>query len=329
MKKKFIIGADISKLTVDVHCHGQIEIKTINNDAKGYKQLLQWLKKQVTNDISSIIVVMEYTGIYTYSFERFLHAHNIDYVKRPALDIKRSAGIKRGKTDKADAMMISKYGWQRIEELKPMKPVSDAQQQLQQLMAYRDKLVADKASFQSRLKELKGQMRENLNVKIVESTEYIMQVMAEEIKQIEAEIEQALREEEDIQTNYNLITSVRGIGFVNAVHMLIVTENFTRFTDARKFACYCGVAPFEFKSGTSIKGKTKTSHLANKKIKSLLTMAARNAINHDPELKAKYEEKLKEGKQKKVALNIIRFKIIERVFAVIKRQSPYILNQAA
>jgi len=329
MKKKFIIGADISKLTIDVHCHGQMEIMTISNDQKGYKQLLRWFKKQITRDIGSIIVVMEYTGVYTYSLERFLHAQHIDYVKRSALDIKRSAGIKRGKTDRADAMMISKYGWQRMEELKPMKPVSDAQQQLRQLMTYRDKLVADKASYQSRLKELKGQMRENLNAKIIESTEYIMQVIAEEIKQIEADIEETISKEKGIQTNYNLITSVRGIGFVNAVHMLIVTENFTRFTEARKFACYCGVAPFEFKSGTSIKGKTKTSHLANKKIKSLLTMAAQNAINHDPELKAKYEEKLKEGKPKKVALNIIRFKIIERVFAVIKRQSPYILRQAA
>jgi transposase len=329
MKKKFIIGADISKLTIDVHCHGQKEVLTINNDPKGYKQLLRWFKKQITRDTGTIIVVMEYTGVYTYGFEKFLHAQEIDYVKRPALDIKRSAGIKRGKTDKADAIMISKYGWQRIEELKPMKPVSDTQQQLQQLMAYRDKLVADKASYQSRLKELKGQMQQDLNEKIVESTEYIMQVLEEEVKQTEVAIKEVMGNEQDIQTNYNLLISVRGIGFVNAVHMLIATENFTRFTDARKFACYCGVAPFEFKSGISIRGKTRTSHLANKKIKSLLTMAAKNAINHDPDLKAKYQEKLKEGKHKKVALNVIRFKIIERVFAVIKRQSPYILSPAA
>lgn len=329
MKKQFIIGADISKLTIDVHCHGQTEVTTISNDAKGYKQLLRWLKKQITTEFSSVIVVMEYTGIYTYNLERFLHEHAIDYVKRPALDIKRSAGIKRGKTDKADAMMISKYGWQRREELKPMQPVSETQQQLQQLMAYRDKLVADQASYQSRLKELKGQMRENMNIRIAESTEYIMQVLAEEIKQTEASIEEVISTEKNIQTNYNLLTSVRGIGFVNAVHLLIVTENFTRFTEVRKFACYCGVAPFECKSGISIRGKTKTSHLANKKIKSLLTMAAKNAINHDPDLKAKYREKVEEGKPKKVALNIIRFKIIERVFAVIKRQTPYILSQAA
>jgi len=329
MKKQFIIGADISKLTIDVHCHGQTEVTTISNDAKDYKQLLRWLKKQITTEFSSVIVVMEYTGIYTYNLERFLHEHAIDYVKRPALDIKRSAGIKRGKTDKADAMMISKYGWQRREELKPMQPVSETQQQLQQLMAYRDKLVADQASYQSRLKELKGQMRENMNIRIAESTEYIMQVLAEEIKQTEASIEEVISTEKNIQTNYNLLTSVRGIGFVNAVHLLIVTENFTRFTEVRKFACYCGVAPFECKSGISIRGKTKTSHLANKKIKSLLTMAAKNAINHDPDLKAKYREKVEEGKPKKVALNIIRFKIIERVFAVIKRQTPYILSQAA
>jgi transposase len=329
MKKKFIMGADVSKLTLDIHCYGQLECMTISNDIKGYKKLLQWIKKQISTDFSSVIVVMEYTGIYTYSFERFLHEHKIDYVKRPALDIKRSAGIKRGKTDKADAMMISRYGWQRREELKPMKPISEVQQQLQQLMTHRDKLVADKASYQSRLKELKGQMSEKLHLKIVESTEYVMQVMEEEINKIKVAIEDLMNGEENIQTNYNLIKSVTGVGFANAIHMLIATENFARFTDARKFACYCGVAPFEYESGSSIRGKTKTSHLANKKIKSLLTMAAISAINHDLELKIKYEEKIKTGKAKMVALNIIRFKLIERIFAVIKRQSPYILSQAA
>ena len=58
-------------------------------------------------------------------------------------------------------------------------------------------------------------------------------------------------------------------------------------------------------------------------------MAAYSAINHDPELKAKYEQKLKEGKAKMSALNIIRFKLIERIFAVIKRQTPYVISQAA
>jgi len=300
----------------------------VANSTKGYKALLKWFRK-INRDLSEVIIVMEYCGVYTYSLEKFLHEHQIDFVKRSALDIKRSSGIKRGKTDKADARMISQYGWYRREELKPMKPVSREQRQLQQLMAHRDKMVADRSSYQSRIKELHQQMGSDLNEKITHSTRHIMDVLKDEIKEIELQIEEVIKSEQALQSNYSLITSVKGVGFVSAVHLLIVTENFTRFTDVRKFACYCGVAPFKNESGTSIRGKTRTSHLANRKIKSLLTMAAISAINHQPELKAKYEKKLKEGKAKMVALNMIRFELIERTFAVIKRQTPYVLKTAA
>ena len=58
-------------------------------------------------------------------------------------------------------------------------------------------------------------------------------------------------------------------------------------------------------------------------------MAAISAIQHDAELRLKYEQKLAQGKAKMVALNIIRFKLIIRIFSVIKRQSPFILSEAA
>jgi transposase len=328
MKKKFIIGADISKNTIDLHCFGKPQWLTISNNINGYKELLRWIKKQVSRQLEEMIIVMEYTGIYTCNFENFLHANQLAYVKCPALDIKRSSGIRRGKTDKADAAMISKYGWQRKEELQPMKPLSKIQLDLQQLMSYRDKLVADKASYQSRIKELKEQMQTNLNTRIIESTQNILQLLKDEIKQTEAAIKELIKKDEALNNNYELAKSVKGVGFATSVHMLIKTENFIRF-NARKFACYSGIAPFKNESGSSIRGKTKTSHLANRKIKSLLTMAAISAINHDPQLKEKYEQKLKEGKAKMVALNIIRFKLIERIFSVIKRQSPYILSNAA
>ena len=329
MKKSYIIGVDVSKLKLDLHCYGQPNSFVISNDSKGFKAILKWIKKEVNKDFSNVMVVMEYTGIYTYGLEQFLHQQGIKYVKRPALDIKRSVGMKRGKTDKADARMISQYGWYRREELKPMKPVSEAQQQLQQLMNYRDKLVADKASYEARIKELRGQLGNKLPTRIIESTEYVMQVLEIEIKEAKRAIEELINGDDGLRINYELVTSVQGIGFVTAIHLLIVTENFTRFNDPRKFACYSGIAPFEHTSGSSIRGRTKVSPLANKKIKSLLTLAAICAVKHDPELKAKYKQKIDEGKAKMSALNMIRFKLIERVFAVIKRKSVYVLSQAA
>lgn len=327
MKKSFVIGVDVSKLTLDASCYGVSEFMLVANNTKGYKTLLKWIRK-LGRDFSEVIIVMEYCGVYTYSLEKFLHQQQIDYVKRSALDIKRSAGIRRGKTDRADARMIAQYGWYRREELKPMKPMNTAEKNLQQLMAHRDKMVADRASYQCRLKELQTQMGKDLNSKITCSTQYIMEVLKEEIKQTELQIKELVKEEQELQVNYELITSIKGVGFASAIHLLIATENFTRFTNARKFACYCGVAPFKNESGSSIRGKTKTSHLANRKIKSLLTMAAISAINHQPELKAKYERKLSQGKAKMVALNMIRFELIERIFAVIKRQTPYVLKAA-
>src|SRR5258708_17405754 len=139
-------------------------------------------------------------------------------------------------------------------------------------MCYRDKLVADRASYEARIGELRGQLGEKLPAQIIASSEYIIEVMDVEIKEAKQAIEKLIESDNGLKVNYDLVQSVQGIGFVTAVHMLIVTENFSRFSNPRKFACYAGVAPFEHSSGSSIRGRTKVSHLANKKIKSLLTL---------------------------------------------------------
>jgi transposase len=330
MKIKQIVGIDVSKLTLDYHHYGSLQkSQTISNEAKGFKHLLQWLKKQVSKKYDEVMIVMEHTGYYTYQLEQFLYKHKVNYCKKPALDIKRSCGMVGGKSDKADAKLISYYGWLRKEELEKSVPISDVQLELQQLMAHRDKLVADRTSYHNRLKELKMQLKDKLSVFVKHSSEDMIEKLTAEIKQAEQRIEDLLKQDDSLQNNYQLIKSVRGVGFATAVHVLIATENFSRFDNHRKFACYCGVAPFENSSGTSIRGKTRVCHLANKKIKSLLTMAAISAIQHDVDLKAKYQQKLKQGKAKMCALNIIRAKLIERIFTVINRQSPYILKVAA
>ena len=329
MKVTAIMGMDVSKKTLDCHLFVQQKsLDSVSNDTRGFKAIKRWLLKEL-NTTGGLLVVMEYTGIYTYGIERFFWQQGIHFVKRPALDIKRSVGMVRGKSDRADARFISKYGWMRKEELQPMFPLSDTQLELQQLMGHRDKLVADKASYQSKLKELVSQMGEKVNKKISASMNYVMEVLAQEIKETEISIKELMGSDGALNTNYELACTVTGIGFATAVHLLIATENFTRFTDVRKLICYCGVAPFEHSSGTSIRGKVRVSHLANKKIKSLLTMAAISAIQHDGELKAKYQQKVKEGKPKMCALNIIRAKLIERVFAVIKKQKAYEMKTAA
>ena len=95
-----------------------------------------------------------------------------------------------------------------------------------------------------------------------------------------------INSEEEIKNNYERITSIKGVAFVNALALIVYTENFTCFDDPRKLACYAGVVPFQRTSGSSVKGNAKTSGFANKKLNTLLTQAARTAAIHDPILRA-------------------------------------------
>ncbi|MEO8109364.1 MAG: transposase [Ginsengibacter sp.] len=98
--------------------------------------------------------------------------------------------------------------------------------------------------------------------------------------------------------------------------------------DARKLACYCGVAPFEYSSGSSIRGRTQVHFMANKKLKCNLHMASLSAVKLDTDLKAYYEKKVAEGKSKLSVLNAVKNKLLARVVAVVNKQQEYVKKVA-
>lgn len=88
-----------------------------------------------------------------------------------------------------------------------------------------------------------------------------------------------MKTNEKINRCFKLPTSVPGVGTKSVVYLIIKTRWLTRFNNWRKLACYEGIAPFEYSSGSSIEGRTKLSHMADKMMKSLLHMAALSAKN--------------------------------------------------
>ncbi|MFC2138345.1 transposase [Bacteroidota bacterium] len=141
---------------------------------------------------------------------------------------------------------------------------------------------------------------------------------------VEKQIDNIIQSLPEWNHNYRLIKSVQGIGDVLAKYIIIYTENFTQFNDPKKFACFAGIAPFEYSSGSSIKGKTRVHPFANKHLKSLLNLAAMGSIRYNSEYKSYYDRRTEEGKNKMSTLNIIRNKIVARIFAVVKRGTPYV-----
>lgn len=106
------------------------------------------------------------------------------------------------------------------------------------------------------------------------------------------------------------------------------TQCFESFDNWRQLACFAGTAPFEYTSGSSVRGRSKLSKIGDMKLKSLLSSGATSAIQLPNEFSAYYNRKLSEGEPKLVALNGVRNKLISRVFAVVQRGTPYVKNQA-
>ena len=144
------------------------------------------------------------------------------------------------------------------------------------------------------------------------------------IEEIEEEMLTLIQKDEALNRNYVLLTSITGIGLVNAINTMVYTNNFEAFENARQYACFVGVAPFPHQSGTSVKGRTKVSHWGNKHLKADLTQGAKSAAYWDPELRLYYQRKIDQGKSYGTVINAVKFKLIQRMFAVVNRGSPFV-----
>lgn len=329
MKFTWFTGIDVSKATLDVaFCHQENPDQFIHqqfaNTTTGFKQLLTWLKKQKI-DLTQYFFCLEHTGHYTLALCCFLQEQKLAYTLVSPLHLKKSLGITRGKNDQVDAQRIAQFVCLHQRTLKPMQLPSACLLKLKNLMAFRERLTKTKVSLKQTLADLKDTGKLVDNSFIIKQSEKQLKLIEDQIKHTDKQMEVTLQEDEQIQNHFRLITSVVGIGMVTAIAFLIYTQDFTAFDNGRQFACYAGVAPFEYSSGSSIRGKTKISPLANRKMKALLSNCASAAVQHDPELKAYYQRKLKQGKAKMSVLNAVRAKLINRVFATVDRGTEYVV----
>ena len=317
------IGIDVSKETIDVRVHTSQGVKQFQNKNVGFRQMLKWVTGSGLN-VSQVRFCAENTGLYSHALTEFMASQGLHFSLIPALEIKRSLGIARGKEDQVDAGRIAQYAYLRRDLLEDSVPLSPAMQELKKLVRFRRKLVRDMQGYSVTASESATVLKKKDHVVYFKGHLAMATEAKKQIAIVEKEIERLIHSDKDLLSMFLLLKSVSGIGPVIAPILIAYTDGFRRFKTWRQFACYIGIAPFPFRSGTSIKGKNKVSHLANKELKSLIFLAASSAIQSDPELRTYYQTRISEGKSRMSTLNIIRNKIIARVFAVVHRQIPFI-----
>lgn len=326
MNQKYFIGVDISKSKVDYAVVDQglellFQSEVINQDFK-LENLLKKLVKKFKVSLSEIIVCCENTGIYSRPLERACCKLGVNLWVEHALKIKRASTDMRGKTDRKDALRIAQYAVRYIDKAVWHQEPSDCVIQLNRWAKIRDTLTGQKVAIENQLRELKSHDIDEHKV-LVAGYKSTLKSILSSIKKAEQKIEELSTQDKEIQTNIALITSIPGLGIQNALQFIIQTNNFRHFESSKHLACYAGVVPFSNESGT-IKKRDRISPMANKTLKKLLHLAAMNAVRYNQELKEYYIRKVAEGKNKMSVLNAVRNKLVHRIYAVVKRQSPYI-----
>ncbi len=329
MKKNYqiFIGIDVSKSKLD-YCivtdptATKHQFGIVSNNEKGIKQLITLVKK-VNVDSLDALYCLENTGVYSMPLCYWLQAAEENYWTEDALQIKRAKGITRGKNDKADSKDIAFYAISHLHLYEPSLLPENDFLELKLILAEREKLVKAIGAFK-RTNENKDFLPKEILKSVLAHNKKTVQGLQKQLIAIEKLLQDLINKNPVFKQQQELLMSIPGVGMQTTCNLIAVTNAFTSFKDWRKLACYCGVAPFKHQSGSSIKGKTKVSHIANKKMKSLLNMAALAAKKSDTEIKAYYERKVAEGKNKMSVMNAIRCKIISRAFAVIERETPFV-----
>jgi len=307
-------------LTVDgLNFHGQ-EVK---NNASEIPQYFRDLLIRFGFKPSQLIVCMEHTGVYCYPLLDYLVKHGIKIYVQPAIQIIRSQGLQRGKSDKIDSRRIAKYVFKNHSELKSWTPKRVVVQKLKALLVVRERLLKAKNQFEIPIKESKEFIEKSIRKQVEKSCKCSIQAIKKDIKSIDLEIAKIVKDDARISHQMKLATSVVGVGPIIGANMIVTTNEFQDIRHPKKYACYSGIAPFEHQSGKSVRGKTRVSHFANKTMKTLLHLGARSAVQSSPELKMYYQRKCAEGKPKMSVLNAVCNKLITRVFVCINNNRLY------
>ena len=332
--KNLFIGVDFSKEKVDVaiiFADGLTETAArVFNEFKttvsGYKQLVKWVEQNSYGiDPSLWLFCGENTGGYSNGLCKFLYGRGYDMWLENAKSIKDASGLRRLKSDRADASMIAEYAMRNHDKAVMYKPLNESLEQLRELFLFRQTLVRYRCSFQVRREEKRLTMDKSpVKTMISQIGRHMVTTLEKEIEKVNKRIADLIKSDDELTEVFTIVTSVPGIGTQNAVCLMVYTDNFRRFNyDSRKIACYYGIAPFGKDSGTSVHSDPHVHYMANRQIKAMLTQAALAAVNYNPVIARYYKRLVERGKKKQVALNNVKNKLVHLLSAMVRNRQLF------
>jgi transposase len=323
------VGIDVSKKTLDISVVTDGQIKShcqVLNTKKAIQSTVPAMMNKLQATMENTVFCLEHTGMYTMILLRWLTENGAKVWLESPVRISAGAGIVRGKNDKVDSGRIALYAFKNYHCVKLWKAPRPVLEKLAALLSQRTRLIKAKRQLSVAFNEQKKFYQKDVLQTLQQFVDNPIKAIEEQVVAIEKEIRKTIKEDLNLYKLYKILVSINGIGLQTAAYVLVTTNEFLTITDAKKYACYSGVAPFEYSSGTSIRKRSRVSPKANKIAKTLLHLSALNAVRSKGDIQDYYHRKIEEGKNKMSILNAVRNKLIHRIFTCVKQDRLFEKN---
>lgn len=332
--KKIIIGIDVSKEKCDATAilvesglleFNKLDYTVFENRPNGFRSLLSWSRKLMPETYDDeLLFVFETTGAYDRAMCDYLFEKGMDVWRESALQINRCSGVRRGKDDRADSLMIAEYAMRHMDKCHLYESPDSRILELKTVFMYRRKLEQEKTSKLVRVKELEATAGKSKTLSfILRDARKSIRQLEKSIRECECKIRELIDADEAMRRSYSHLDSVKGLGIVNITAFIIFSNNFRAFRTARQMATYWGVVSFRRISGSSVDKRANVSRLSNSMLKEYITQAAMHTIAERGIYHEYYQRLKAKGKGHLVILNNAKNKLIHLAASLVENDMDY------
>ena len=292
--------------------NGKLKHKVFTNDQEGFRELLAWLKKQ---GVEHVHVCLEASSTYGDELATYMHdaGHTVSIVNPARIKGFAQSELMRTKNDKVDAGLIARFCLAMHPE--PWAPAPPEMRQLQALVRRVDALINMRTQELHRLGTTQGTVEYSIREHIA--------YLDRQIEALKQQIAARIKSDPDLKIKRDLLKSIPGVGEATIAAILAELHMFETCDRVQKVVAFIGLAPRQFISGSSIKGKPRLSKVGNARLRKALFMPALVSIQCNPIIQTFYHRLKGNGKNGKVIVCAIMRKLVHLIFGILKSGRPF------
>lgn len=328
----YVLGVDVSKAKLDCALIVQAEPvkrrqKVVSNDAAGWSKLLQWACQAAGGcETSELKVVLEPTSRYHEGVAHYAHDQGARvWVVNPKQlrDFAKGLGL-RSKTDALDSEVLARFGL--TGQAQDWAPAPRELRELQALLRRLEDLDKTRQAELNRVEA--AQAGQAVSALVMDSLQRSVAFLNEQIRQLEAQIDQHIDGHPQLKADYALLRSIPAVGPCSARVMLMKLGG-RRFDSAAQASGFLGLRPVHWESGSSVRKLPRLGPHGERLARRTLYMAALTAKRTNPDARALYQRLVAAGKKPMLALCAVMRKLVHICFGVLKHQRPYVPQTAS